>query len=84
MVDTITYWLATPRASGGVTFIAGHARPIPEAFPREMMLDQMIKGETLVSKKTAPYFRKAFGGMNRTQAVKHWADKGYQFKRIDG
>lgn len=65
MSDAITYWLATPRASGAVTF--------------RCHLDD--HKETLVPADTAPYFRKAFGGMYRLQAWRHWRSKNYQFEQ---
>jgi len=66
-VETITYALYTPRASGAVTF----ARD-----PRDDEREFLIHGET------APYFRKAFGGMFRRKALRHWIRKGYTFEEL--
>lgn len=65
MSKHVTYWLATPRASGGVTF------------------SEIGRDAVMVPGESAPYFRKAFGKMTRSQAERHWRSKGYRFCFIE-
>lgn len=61
-----TYWVATPRAAGAVTFDGGY----------------YDDNSRLVARETAPYFRKAFGEMTARQAFDHWRKRGYMVERL--
>ena len=65
-METITYFLPTPRAAGAVTF-----RVSPDA-----------RAEFLIHNETCPYFRVAFKRFVRLDALAHWIAKGYMFKEL--
>lgn len=65
-METVTYSLITPRASGAVTFRV-HADS---------------HAEFLIQNETAPYFRIAFKRFTRLDAVSHWIGKGYKFEEL--
>lgn len=65
-METVTYSVTTPRASGAVTF-----RVHPNSH-----------AEFLIAHQTAPYYRVAFKRFTRLEAVRHWVEKRYSFKEL--
>ena len=65
-METVTYFLATPRAAGAVAF----------------RVSQDARAEFLIHNETCPYFRIAFKCFTRLDALTHWKGKGYRFQEL--
>lgn len=65
-METVTYFLATQRSSGAVTF----------------RIDNDSRAEFLIQSETCPYFRTAFKRFTRSDAIVQWRQKGYHFERM--